>query len=180
MSKYSKAIKRQAILLHEQGWGYRSIAQKLSISKSTIKRWVFLGKHGISLDKKMTHNPFSARCKAHGIETRWENKLSFSETAILVNLDNPSLIAAWQKRYLEEGIDGLEPKSKGRPPMKPKKTVKIQQNESSLSDKERIRELEAENARLKYEISFYDDFIKEMREIAKSNRASKKKPKHSQ
>lgn len=64
--------------------------------------------------------------------------------------------------------------------MKPKKTVKIQQNESSRSDKERIRELEAENARLKYEISFYDDFIKEMREIAKPNRASKKKPKHSQ
>lgn len=61
----------------------------------------------------------------------------------------------------------MEPKSKGRPPMKPKKTVKIQQNESSLSDKERIREFEVENARLKYEISFYDDFIKEMREIAK-------------
>lgn len=60
--------------------------------------------------------------------------------------------------------------------MKPKKTVKIQQNESSLSDKERIRELEAENARLKHEISFYDDFIKEMREIANPNRASKKSP----
>lgn len=69
MSKYSKAIKRQ-------GWGYRSIAQKLSISKSTIERCVFLGKQGISLDKKMTHKSFSARFKAHVIETRWENKLS--------------------------------------------------------------------------------------------------------
>ena len=48
---------------------------------------------------------------------------------------------------------------------------------SQKSDKERIKELEAENARLKYEISFYDDFMKEMREIAKPNRAVKKKHK---
>ena len=41
----------------------------------------------------------------------------------------------------------------------------------------RIKELEAENARLKYEISFYDDFMREMREIAKPNRSVKKKPK---
>ena len=58
--------------------------------------------------------------------------------------------------------------------MKTKKEIKIQVNSSQKSDKERIKELEAENARLKYEISFYDDFMKEMREIAKPNRAVKK------
>ena len=58
--------------------------------------------------------------------------------------------------------------------MKTKKEIKIQVDSSQKSDKERIKELEAENARLKYEISFYDDFMKEMREIAKPNRAVKK------
>jgi len=58
--------------------------------------------------------------------------------------------------------------------MNTKKEIKIQVDSSQKSDKERIKELEAENARLKYEISFYDDFMKEMREIAKPNRAVKK------
>ena len=58
--------------------------------------------------------------------------------------------------------------------MKTKKEIKIEVDSSQKSDKERIKELEAENARLKYEISFYDDFMKEMREIAKPNRAVKK------
>lgn len=47
-------------------------------------------------------------------------------------------------------------------------------DQSIKSDKERIKELEAEIARLKYEMSFYDDLMKEMREIAKPNRDVKK------
>ena len=58
--------------------------------------------------------------------------------------------------------------------MKTKNEIKTQLDSIQKSDKERIIELEAENARLKYEISFYDDFMKEMREIAKPNRAVKK------
>ena len=49
-----------------------------------------------------------------------------------------------------------------------------QNNQSIKSDKERIKALEAENARLKYELSFYNDFMEEMRKIAKPNRSVKK------
>lgn len=58
--------------------------------------------------------------------------------------------------------------------MKPKELIPLTKDQSIKSDKERIKELEAEIARLKYEISFYDDFMKEIREVAKSNRAVKK------
>ena len=58
--------------------------------------------------------------------------------------------------------------------MKPKELIPLNKDQSIKSDKERIKELEAEIARLKYEISFYDDFMKEIREVAKSNRAVKK------
>ena len=126
------------------------------------------------MDHKISKQVFSAGFKRKVLETRWKDKLSFKETAELFNLDNPSLIAAWQKRYLDEGILGLQPKPKGRLPMKTKKEIKLQIDSIQKSDKERIKELEAENARLKYEISFYDDFMKEMREITKPNRAVKK------
>ena len=58
--------------------------------------------------------------------------------------------------------------------MKPKELIPSTKDQSVKSDNERIKELEAEIARLKYEMSFYDDFMKEMREIAKPNRAVKK------
>ena len=58
--------------------------------------------------------------------------------------------------------------------MKTKKEINVQVDSTQKSDKERIKALEAENARLKYEISFYDDFMNEMREIVKANRAVKK------
>ena len=61
--------------------------------------------------------------------------------------------------------------------MKPKELIPLTKVQSIKSDKERIKELEVENARLKYEMSFYDDFMKEMREIAKPNRDVKKKHK---
>jgi len=174
MSKYSKEVKEKAIYLSEKGWGRFRIAKELEVPESTIKNWL----HKFNLNHNLTHKigtqVFSADFKRIVIETRWKNKLSFKETASLFNLDNPSLIAAWQKRYLDEEMLGLQPKPKGRPPMKTKKEIKIQVDSSQKSDKERIKELEAENARLKYEISFYDDFMKEMREIAKPNQAVKK------
>lgn len=64
----------------------------------------------------------------------------------------------------------LQPKLKGRSPMKTKKEIKLQVDSIQKSVKERIKALEAENAWLKYEITFYDDFMKEMCEIAKPNR----------
>ena len=204
MSKHSKEVKEKAIYLSEKGWGSFRIAKELEVPESTVRNWLYKFKLSHNLTHKIGKQVFSADFKRKVLETRWKDKLSFKETAELFNLDNPSLIAAWQKRYLDEGILGLHPKPKGRPSMKPKelipptkdqniksdkerikgrppmktkKEIKIEVDLSQKSDKERIKELEAENARLKYEISFYDDFMKEMREIAKPNRAVKKKHK---
>ena len=177
MSKYSKEIREKVISLFEKEFSPFRIAKELEVPKSTVRNWLHKFKLSHNLTHKIGKQVFSADFKRKVIETRWKNKLSFKETAELFNLDNPSLIAAWQKRYLDEGILGLHLKPKGRPPMKTKKEIKIEVDSSQKSDKERIKELEAENARLKYQISFYDDFMKEMREIAKPNRAVKKKHK---
>ena len=177
MSKYSKEVKEKAIYLSEKGWSSFRIAKELEVPESTVRNWLHKFKLSHNLTHKIGKQVFSADFKRKVLETRWKNKLSFNETAELFNLDNPSLIAAWQKRYLDEGILGLHPKPKGRPSMKPKELIPPTKDQSIKSDKERIKELEAEIARLKYEMSFYDDFMKEMREIAKPNRAVKKKHK---
>ena len=177
MSKYSKEVKEKAIYLSEKGWNSFSIAKELGIPESTVNGWLLKFKINHNINRKMVKQVFSADFKRKVIETRLQNKLSFKETAELFNIDNPSLIAAWNKKYLDEGFLGLQRKPKGRPPMKTKNEINVQIDSTKKSDKERIKELEAEIARLKYEMSFYDDFMKEMREIAKPNRAVKKKHK---
>lgn len=178
MTKYSKEIKEKVYYLFERGWGFHATAKELNNPEGTVRNWLFKYKNGYSTNRRIRKRNFSAEFKQTVIETRWANSLSFKETAELFNLDNPSLIAIWQKSYLDEGISGLQPKPKGRPPMQPKKQPKEQpkeqNNQSIKSDKERIKALEAENARLKYELSFYNDFMEEMRKIAKPNRSVKK------
>ena len=174
MSKYSKEIKEKALYLSKKGWGRYRIAKELEVPEGTVKSWLEKFNLSYNLPHKIGKQVFSADFKRKVLEARWKNKLSFKETAELFSLDNPRLITAWHKRYLDERIFWLQPKPKGRPPMKTKKEIKTQVDSIQKSDKERIKELETENARLKYEISFYDDFMKEMREIAKPNRAIKK------
>ena len=153
MSKYSKEVKEKVISLFEKELSSFRITKELEIPKSTVKNWLYKFKLSHNLTHKISKRIFSADFKRKVLETRWKDKLSFKETAEPFNLDNPSLIASWQKRYLEEGIFGVHPKPKGRPSMKPKELIPPTKAQTIKSDKERIKELEAEIARLKYEIS---------------------------
>ena len=100
MSKYTKEVK-------EKGLSPFRIATELSIPESTVRNWLYKFNLSHNLDHKISKQVFSADFKCKVLETRWKDKLFFKETAALFSLDNPSLIAIWQKRYLEEGILGL-------------------------------------------------------------------------
>ena len=139
MSKYSKEIKEKALYLSKKGWGRYRIAKELEVPEGAVKSWLQKFNLSHNLTHKIGKQVFSEDFKRKVIETRQKDKLSFKETAELFNLDNPSLIAAWQKRYLDDGILELQPKPKGRPPMKTKKEIKLQIDSTPKSDKERIK-----------------------------------------
>lgn len=148
-----KEVKEKVISLFEKELSPFRIAKELEIPESTVKNWLYKFKLSHNLTHKISKRVFSADFKRKVLETSWKDKLSFKETAEPFNLDNLSLIAAWQKRYLDEGILGLHPKPKGRPSMKPKELIPPTKDQTIKSDKERIKGLEAEIARLKYEMS---------------------------
>ena len=182
MPTYSEDIKKEVIRLLSEGFGYVIISQKLNIPKYTVKRWINAYRDNHSLSKSLFKKEYSATFKREVIEYRWANKLSFRETANTFGISNIALIAAWQKRYLEEGFPGLIPKPKGKPSMnkKEKKETVIPTSEQQLTDQQKIRALEAEVARLRLELSFWDDFKNEVRGIQKDSKIIKKKQKSSQ
>lgn len=74
-----------------------------------------------------------------------ENQLSIKETSIVLGISDHT-IWSWERRYLENGMDGLEDKKKGRKPRTPKPKPPKTREEELL---ERIEDLEIENEYLK-------------------------------
>ena len=145
MTKYSKEEKLAAIEVVEAGESISQVAKQFGINNSVLEQAVRSfcehGKEGLS---SHAYN-WSADQKYRILKYRQENQLSLQETSILFRIRN-STIWQWEQRYLENGIEGLEDKKKGRKPRVQKPKPPKTREEELL---ERIEDLEIENAYLK-------------------------------
>jgi len=139
--------------------GYKRLAEKYKIpNKSIVQRWVNqyleFGREG--LDKKLQYQSYTRVFKVSVLKFRYENKLSYRETANHFNISNPSMIANWQRIFDEEGILGLDNKQRGRPSKMKRKQSKSKPNNQSLNDSEReeLERLRTENEVLKAGIAY--------------------------
>ena len=89
---------------------------------------------------------WTAEEKYQVLQYMHENHLSCRETGIQFGISGSSTIWQWERRYLENGIEGLEGKKKGRKPRTPKPKPPKTRKEELL---DRIQYLEAENEYLK-------------------------------
>lgn len=154
MAKYSDAFKLQVVQEYLDGpLGYKSLAKKYAMSNaSPLKRWVkAFQEFGLEgLKRKRKKSVYPVQFKVDVLHFMKETGASYAETAIAFGMNNPSIIANWNRAFQKNGIGGLKPKEKGRPSMsrKPKKQV----DSTSLSRDELEREnelLRLENAYLK-------------------------------
>jgi transposase len=140
MTKYSMEEKIAAIKEVEGGNSIAEVARQYGISNSVLK-WEVRSyrEHG---EKGLKGHVYSwtGKQRYEVLKYMHENQLSFRETGILLGIRH-STILHWERRYLENGIDGLEDKKKGRKPrvQKPK------------PPKTRLEELEEENLDLRIE-----------------------------
>ena len=153
MAKYSEEFKLHVVIEYLKGnIGYRLLAKKYSIpSKRTIEIWVTAykayGKEG--LKRKTNHEVYSVQFKVDVLNFMKQTGASYQETAIQFKMNNPSLITNWNKKFLKEGIEGLQEKAKGRPSMSKKTTSTKQEKEMS-----REEQLERENELLRLEVAY--------------------------
>lgn len=155
MAKYSDKFKLQMVNEYLKGpLGFQLLAKKYSIpSKSVIERWVAAykayGKDG--LQRKSENEVYSVQFKVDVLHFMKQTGASYQDTAIQFKMNNPSLIANWNRKFLKEGIEGLQEKAKGRPSMskKPKSISTKQEKEMS-----REEQLERENELLRLEVAY--------------------------
>ena len=155
MSKYSEEFKLQVVQDYLNGsLGYTLIARKYDVSdKSIVRRWVRAykewGEDGLALQKKKQF--YSVQFKLDVLHFMKQTGASYQETAIRFKLNNPSLIASWNRKFLKEGIEGLKEKTKGRPSM-PKKPKSTKSKKEKIMSRE--EQLERENELLRLEVAY--------------------------
>lgn len=112
MTKYNDEFK----LMNLNGrLGYRCISQRHGINQSILKRWVktyqVFGVEGLKRKQRKTSYP--VQFKVNVLHFKKQTGASYSDTAITFGMNNPSLIANWNRAFLENGAEGLKEKAKG-------------------------------------------------------------------
>lgn len=181
MSKYSFEFKLKVVLEYLSGksGGYSILTEKYNMGdKSQLRKWVNqyeqFGEG--SLKKKMTKTFYSGEFKLRVIQYRQFNKCSYREAANHFDIDNPSMIANWQRKYLEEGFEGLN-KSMGRPSNMSKADNEkdiSKLNNLNASEKEELIKLREENEFLRASLA-YEKKLKAL--IQEREQKTKKKQK---
>ena len=99
------------------------------------------------MPKGIPNKKYTGEFKQKVVETMHKEKLSYKEAARQFDVSFDTVVAGWERIYLEEGPEGLYIErrgrsSKGRPP----KMLKPEVEEDLLAEVQRLR---AENAYLK-------------------------------
>lgn len=157
MKKITYEEKLKIVKENQEGYGLKYLSKKHGISRDTIRGWIesykILAEEG--LKKSIKDNSYSGEFKLSVLEYRQINGLSYQETAEHFKIKRASTIATWQRKYKEEGFEGLCGK-RGRPKkLGDSNMTKDKANELTPSEKEELIKLRQENlylkARLEYE-----------------------------
>lgn len=155
MAKYSGEFKLQLVEEYVEGTlGYKLLARKYGLLDPTsIRRWVrayqAFGQKG--LQKKQAKQVYSVQFKVDVLHFMKQTGASYQDAADQFGMNNPSLIASWNQKFLAEEVRGLEERAKGRPSMSKKPKQKPVQTEKPLSQEE---QLERENELLRLEVAY--------------------------
>lgn len=146
MIKHSISKKLKAIEEIETGDSIGRVAKKYEIDRRDMSYlWRLYKGHGLEGITNCNSN-WTVEQKYEVLKYMHENGLSSRETGIKFRISSHCTVLQWERRYLENGMNGLGDKKKDRKPRerkpKPPKT-----REEELLD--RIEYLEAENAYLK-------------------------------
>ena len=146
MTKFTRMERLTAALAVEAGDSQASVGRRFGMSEAVVRRSVRLyreqGEAGFLAKKTY----YTVAQKLEVIRTRHTQGLSLEEAGVKFGINGSATIWEWERRYLENGIEGLKPKKKGRRPRVRKPKVPPTPYEQLLAENEYLR---AENEYLK-------------------------------
>src|SRR5699024_7603593 len=121
MAKYRYQFKLMIVKEYLENFlGYGLLAKKHGIpSQPPIERWLRAYKDldEDGLRRKHSKQVYAVQFKLDVLNFMKHTGASYQDTAIAFKMNNPSVIANWYRFFMNEGIEDLQDKAKGRPPM---------------------------------------------------------------
>lgn len=157
--------------------------KEFNISHDTINNWIIAyNLYGeVGLKKSLSKTRYSGEFKLSVLKYRINNETSYSETAQVFGIKNPSTIAGWQRKYDLEGFSGLCG-TLGRPRKREGTTMPKNNDEPkelSKSEREELIELRERNeyleAKLLYQKSWMPCFGKSVLKQRKDANSTRSK-----
>jgi transposase len=146
MTKFSRSERLAAALAVEAGEGEQDVRMRYGMSPEILRRSVRLyGEHGATAFSRK-YTAYTKEQKLQVLDYMHTHHLSAEETGIKFGIRGSATVWEWERRYMENGIDGLKPKKKGRRPRVQKPKVPPTPYEQLQAENEYLR---AENEYLK-------------------------------
>ena len=167
MTKYNFLFKQQVIEFYLQNGKNRSLTRKhFQLASRTLRHWInqfnYSGINGLAvMGKKRNYSP---EFKLNVIKAVKNGQFSAEATCLHFGIANSGVVSQWLQAFEKQGINGLMPKPKGQPTMKPKYP------KMPPKPKTREEELELENLRLRAE----NEILKKLQEL--NQQKMQKKP----
>ena len=172
MAKFDERVKLEVVQRFLAGSaGAKLLAKEFETHHSVIERWVARYRvHGeAGLRKK--YEQYSAEFKLSALRRMEREALSQTQVAALFDLrGGPDVVAKWLRQYHEGGLEGLNPKPRGRPkkmpPPKPPKATPAPVDDASALEK-----LRKENEYLRAEVAY----LKKLEALVRAKRQAAQK-----
>ena len=147
MTKFTRSERLAAALAVEVGDSLASVARQFGMSKEVVGRSVHLYREqGEAAFQPKSNAHYTIAQKLFVLETMHSQGMSREQAAVKFGMNGSSTIWEWERRYLENGMDGLKAKKKGRRPRVPKPKAPLTPYEQLQAENEYLR---AENEYLK-------------------------------
>jgi transposase len=146
MTKYTRSERCAAAQAVAAGEDELDIRMQYGISQDVLQRSIRLYReHGAAAFSRK-YTAYSKEQKLQVLDYMHAHHLSAEETGIKFGIRGSATVWEWEQKYLEYGINGLEPKKKGRRPKRQRPKRPLTQVEQLLEENEYLR---AENEYLK-------------------------------
>ena len=166
--KYSYEFKLLCVKeVLEQHYSINSVAKKYNVDNKSVDLWLDLyqnyGGLGLLPRKNQT---YTVDFKIKVLKSINKKSLSLRKACLLFNIPTKSIIIKWQKDFTNFGLEGLQPKQRGRPISMSDYKRKKRKSDKPLTREE---ELLKENERLRCE----NELLKKLQALIQARRNPK-------
>jgi transposase len=137
--KYDYAFKLECVkLVLEKHYSCNYVSIDKGIERSNLRKWIGFYKHYGSIGLLPRKNQsYSVNYKLKVLKAIDKDLLSLRETSIKFNIPDTGIIVKWKKDFANFGLEGIQPKTRGRP-----KSMNNNKRKKRKSDKPLTREEE--------------------------------------